>query len=104
MVGGFAIHADFRQVSKSIPIQIGIFKLTRIVATRYHVTDIIMYTFPHLLNFYSSISFKPLGLSFFHEGYQREMHVMHLNIEQFDRNIISKQTRMSELFSEVKIA
>jgi predicted GNAT family N-acyltransferase len=103
MVGGFAIHAEFREVSKSIPIQIGIFKLTRMLAARYRITDIIMYTFPHLLKFYSSISFRSLGLSFFHEGYRREMHVMHLSLEQFDKDILSKHGRMSELFSEVRL-
>jgi len=103
MVGGFSVHPDFRSINKSIVIQLGMLKLTFVIAQRYDVTDIVIYTFPHLLNFYKMASFKPVGSSFFHKGYQRDMIVMYLNLHDFLTLGLQRRGRMGEILSQVHL-
>ena len=103
MVGGFSVHPDFRSINKSILIQLGMLKLTFVIAQRYDVTDIVIYTFLHLLNFYKMAWFKAVCSSFFHKGYQRDMIVMNLNLHDFLTLGLQRRGRMSEILSQVHL-
>lgn len=78
-------------------------KLNLLLAQRHAVTDIVMYTFSHLVKFYKAASFKLPGITFFHDAYQREMTVMYLDVQDFTTNALVKRTRLSEMLAEVHL-
>jgi predicted GNAT family N-acyltransferase len=79
-IGRLCVHPDYRAIHQSLFIHVGLLNLAVDLATRSGFTDFFLYTFPHLLKFYTRVGFRPTGASFVHNGYQRLMHILHLEL------------------------
>ena len=88
-VGRLCVRRDHRRVSRGSFLQMGMLKLSYAFARSRGITDLVMYTFPHLLPFYRAAFFERPGLTFEHPGYGRQMHIMRLDL-------VSLECRLSE--------
>src|SRR6185295_13253889 len=66
LVGRLCIRDDYRIVRKDTFLQIGMLKLAYLFALKRGITDLVMYTYPKLCNFYRRALFNQLGRSFRH--------------------------------------
>jgi len=97
LIGRLCIREDHRDVSRSFNVPIGLFQLALRFSGQHGFTDLIMYTFPHLLNFYRTAYFQCLNLSFAHPGYGCEMHVMRLDLVDVAREYVHSAEPMARL-------
>lgn len=85
MVARLCIRKDYRTVRRSTFMQMGILKLSHDFAISRGITDLFMYTFPHLLKFYRGIFFDSLGVSFEHPVWGT-VHLMHQDVAALPEN------------------
>ena len=91
LIGRLCIRHDHRSVSRKVFLPLGMLKLAYAFSWKHGFTDLVMYTFPHLLGFYRGALFQPLNLTFQHPGYGCAMHVMHLDLIDVERRRISSE-------------
>ena len=97
LVGRLCIRHSHRDVSRKAFLPAGIMKLALTFARNRGITDFVMYTFPHLLNFYRCAFFHTLDLTFEHPGYRRTMHVMHLDLIDLEHRLSQSPEPMARL-------
>lgn len=97
LVGRLCIRHSHRDVSRRAFLPAGIMKLAFTFARKRSITDFVMYTFPHLLNFYRCAFFHTLNLTFEHPGYRRTMHVMHLDLIDLEQRLSQSREPMARL-------
>ena len=68
-------------------------KLAYAFSWKQGFTDLVMYTFAHLVGFYRGALFEPLNLTFQHPGYGCEMHVMRLDLIAAERRRLNPADR-----------
>jgi hypothetical protein len=87
LIGRLCIrHAD-RNVTRRALLPAGMMRLAFVFSAKHGFTDLVMYTFDHLLNFYRAAFFQPLNLDFYHPGYGCRMHVMHLDLVDLESRL-----------------
>ncbi len=85
LIGRLCIRRDNRDAKRSTIIQLGMLKLAYDFSVGSEITDLVMFTFPHLVTFYRRHFFNEVGGTFHHVGYNRDMHVMLLDVVDFQR-------------------
>jgi predicted GNAT family N-acyltransferase len=85
LVGRLSVRHDHRGVPDSILVHFGLLKLAVEYANQIRVTDLFLYTLPHLLNFYRSVFFRPVGCSFEYPPLAARMHIMRLDLAELER-------------------
>jgi predicted GNAT family N-acyltransferase len=81
-VGRLCVRSDHRLGVRGQYVQLGIFKLTCLVAKTLQITHLVMYAFEELRGYYQAVSFKDSGIAFFHPGYARTMRAMCLDLNK----------------------
>jgi predicted GNAT family N-acyltransferase len=97
LVGRLCIRHSHRDVSRKAFLPAGIMKLAFTFARKRGITDFVMYTFPHLVNFYRSAFFRTLNLTFEHPGYRCTMHVMHLDLIDLEQRLSQSREPIARL-------
>lgn len=85
LVGRLSVGHGYRKVPESILVHFGLLKLAVDYARKSGVTDLFLYTLPHLVNFYRSVFFRPVGNSFEYPALSATMHIMRLDLGDLDR-------------------
>jgi len=80
LIGRFCVDPDFRAAPRSMILHLGMLKLALAHARGKGVSDLVLYTQPHLIRFYRSAYFHPTGVSFDYPNLPHRMHVMVLRI------------------------
>jgi predicted GNAT family N-acyltransferase len=83
LIGRLCIRSQSREVRQSTIIQLGLLKLAYDFAVLAEISDLVLFTFPHLVPFYRGHCFSDTGETFWHPGYGQRMHVMHLDVSIF---------------------
>lgn len=97
LVGRLCIRHSHRNVSRKSILPVAMMKLAFVFARKHGFTDFVMYTFPHLLNFYRRAFFRTVDLTFEHPGYRCRMHVMHLDLIDLDTRLSQSREPMARL-------
>lgn len=97
LVGRLCIRHSYREVSRKLILPVAMMKLAFVFARKHSFTDFVMYTFPHLLNFYRRAFFRTIDLTFEHPGYCCRMHVMHLDLIDLERQLSQSREPMARL-------
>jgi predicted GNAT family N-acyltransferase len=84
LIGRLCVRRDHRGIGRSGFLPLEMFKLAYLYSKSVGITDLVMYTFPDLVAFYKRVFFRELCATFNHAGYQRRMHVMHLDLLALD--------------------
>lgn len=79
-VGRLCVRADHRKGPGGRFLQLGILKLSCLLAEKLKVTHFVMYTFEELRDYYRSVRFVDSGITFTHPGYREVMRVMYLDL------------------------
>lgn len=87
LVGRLSVRHEYRSSTLSILVQFGLFKLAIDYARHHGITDLILYTLPHLLNFYRSVFFRPTGHTFYYKPHRTWMHVMRLDLVELEAKL-----------------
>jgi predicted GNAT family N-acyltransferase len=82
-IGRLCIRDDYRTIRRSALVQMGMLKLTYDFANKRRYTDLVMYTYPQLVNFYRGSFFELVGREFEHEHWGTVI-VMHLDLLQLE--------------------
>lgn len=106
MIGRFCVSPAYRALPTGLWVQIGMLKLMYLVARSACATHVVMYTFDHLLTFYREASFRMLPdcPTFYHSGYSRVMHLMYLDLAEFERKQLGSSGRLSKAFDGIDAA
>ena len=94
LIGRLCVRPDYRTVSQRLFVQAGILKLTYLFSRRRQITDLIMYTYPNLINFYRGALFSLVGISFAHP-YWGDVHVMHLDLQRLHTRCTTNHSPLS---------
>lgn len=94
LIGRLCVRPDYRTVSQRLFVQAGILKLTYLFSLHRGITDLIMYTYPNLINFYRGAFFSPVGISFPHP-YWGVVHVMHLDLRKLNNKCTTHHSSLS---------
>jgi hypothetical protein len=97
LVGRLSVRRDYRKVPGSIVLHLGLLKLAIEYASRYGITDLFLYTLPHMMNFYRSVLFRPIGCSFEYPALSAKMHVMRLELRDLRRRCEQSGSRLEQL-------
>ncbi len=79
LVGRLCVRPDYRRIRRGTFLQIGMLKLAYSFALKNGITDLVMYTYPRLRNFYRTALFRPLDCNFVHPDWGM-VEVMHLDL------------------------
>lgn len=79
VIGRLCVRPDYRLVSAKMFLPFGVLKLIHAFATKNGITDLLLYTYPHLRNFYRSAFFREVGGTIDHPDWGR-IHLMHLDL------------------------
>lgn len=101
LVGRFCVAHEYRRVPDSLWLHLGMLKLMYVVAKRECINCLVMYTFDRLLTFYRGAYFEPLGVTFFHGGYEQNMHLMRLDVTEFERQHLGERGRLTKTFASI---
>lgn len=93
LLGRLSVRHEYRTSTTSILVQFGLFKLAIDYAKQNGITDLFLYTLPHLLNFYRSVFFHPTGHTFYYEPHQKRMQVMRLDLAELEAKLQSGSPR-----------
>lgn len=95
-IGRFCIRRTHRRVSSNPFIHFGMLKLAYAFSRKIGITDFIMCTQPHLLEFYRRALFDEVNLSFEHPMWGR-LHVMHLDLTMLEEMASGSRQPMARL-------
>lgn len=97
LVGRMCVRHSHRTVSRKAFLPLGMLKLAHDLARKRGFTDFVMFTFPHLLSFYRTAFFRPVGITFEHPAYRCRSHVMHLDLLEFRERCASSVEPFAQL-------
>ena len=100
LVGRLCIHRSHRDVKRKAILPVAMMKLAFAFAQKQGFTDLVMYTFPHLLNFYRRAFFRAVDLTFEHPGYRCRMYVMHLDMIDLEMRLSQSSEPMARFLRE----
>jgi hypothetical protein len=94
IVGRLCIRHDFRTVSRTMMLPLGMLKLACLYSTKHDISDLLLYTYPHLLRFYRGAFFRALDLTVEHPDWGR-VHVMHLDLVALAQRYAASDTPLA---------
>jgi predicted GNAT family N-acyltransferase len=80
MLGRLFVRRDFRGATRSTHLLLGLLNFGIQFAAAHHITDFYMYTFSHLLRFYSHAGFRSLGVTMYHQHW-RTLYLMQMDVK-----------------------
>lgn len=91
LIGRLCVQRDFRMAARSILLPMGMLKLAHLFCKKHGITDLFLYAYPNLINFYRGAGFRLLDFTVDHPFWAR-VHVMHLDLIAFwDRHTHAPQ-------------
>lgn len=81
LIGRLAVRRDFRIVSRSTFVHVGLLKLSVALSVSHGITDFFLYTYPNLIDFYRSALFELTSVTFPHSDWG-QVHLMHADLSR----------------------
>lgn len=69
LVGRLCIHPSYRRIGKSLPIGTGLLSFILCYAGQHKITDLLLYTYDDLRNFYRAARFVDTNITFHHRDW-----------------------------------
>jgi predicted GNAT family N-acyltransferase len=85
LIGRFSVAESYRIAPRSIVLHLGMLKLALDYSRARGVTDLLLYTQPHLIAFYRHAFFQETGISFPYPPLAEPMQIMRLRLQEFEK-------------------
>lgn len=97
LIGRLCVRPDFRSTARQATLPIEMLRTAFGYCRANDLTDLLMFTFPHLYTFYERAQFRRCG-EFFHTGYATDMGVLHLDLVRLAERLAAGDRRALTLF------
>lgn len=97
LIGRLCVRQDFRSTARQATLPVEMLRAAYAYSRTTELTDLLMFTFPHLFTFYERAQFRRCG-AFFHAGYATDMGVLHLDLIGLAERLAAGDRRARTLF------
>jgi len=99
LIGRLCVRPDFRGAGRQAALPVLMLRTAYAHCRDEGFTDLLMYTFPHLCQFYERALFERRDARFFHAGYQTEMEILHLDLTALAARLTAGDRRAAMLYN-----
>ncbi len=94
LIGRLCVRPDYRPVGKGIYLQFGLLKLAWDFCAKNSITDLFLYTYDNLIEFYRGAFFELLEFSFNHPDWGG-VRLMHLDLTSLRERCVNSRSRFA---------